>query len=198
CGKCLLLGEASSYAEIFVLKAIRRGLDTREKVFGSAGKGVSLDVIDGCIESALERGLIMQRSPFNPGRPERFILTARGFEMAQRIESRPLPVNPTQSSSLRERSVNKALGAALLGIGFLVLYTGVALAMGFVNQPAPEMQTADIGPVTSSEELQTAIVDSVLSALRPLFWASVQLGATALLVLAGGLVMARGVTLFKS
>lgn len=192
------MGEASSYAEIFVLKAIRRGLDTREKVFGSAGKGVSLDVIDGCIESALERGLIMQRSPFNPGRPERFILTARGFEMAQRIESRPLPVNPTQSSSLRERSVNKALGAALLGIGFLVLYTGVALAMGFVNQPAPEMQTADIGPVTSSEELQTAIVDSVLSALRPLFWASVQLGATALLVLAGGLVMARGVTLFKS
>ena len=192
------MGEASSYAEIFVLKAIRRGLDTREKVFGSAGKGVSLDVIDGCIESALERGLIMQRSPFNPGRPERFILTARGFEMAQRIESRPLPVNPTQSSSLRERSVNKALGAALLGIGFLVLYTGVALAMGFVNQPAPEMQTADIGPVTSSEELQTAIVDSVLSALRPLFWASVQLGATALLVLAGGLVMARGVTLLKS
>ena len=192
------MGEASSYAEIFVLKAIRRGLDTREKVFGSAGKGVSRDVIDGCIESALERGLIMQRSPFNPGRPERFILTARGFEMAQRIESRPLPVNPTQSSSLRERSVNKALGAALLGIGFLVLYTGVALAMGFVNQPAPEMQTADIGPVTSSEELQTAIVDSVLSALRPLFWASVQLGATALLVLAGGLVMARGVTLLKS
>lgn len=192
------MGEASSYAEIFVLKAIRRGLDTREKVFGSAGKGVSRDVIDGCIESALERGLIMQRSPFNPGRPERFILTARGFEMAQRIELRPPPVNPTQSSSLRERSVNKALGAALLGIGFLVLYTGVSLAMGFVNQPAPEMQAADIGSVTSSEELQTAIVNSVLSALRPLFWASVQLGATALLVLAGGLVMARGVTLFKS
>jgi len=191
------LGEASRYAEIFVLKAVRRGLDTREKVFRSAGRGVTRDVTDACIDSALEEGLIMQRHPFKPGKPERFILTPRGFEMVQRIELRPLPMKPAPTSSPKERVIDKALGAVLLGMGFVVLYAGIALAMGFVNQPAPEMQVAEIGPATSSEDLQTAIVGIVLSALWPLFWASVQLGATALLILAGGLVMARGVTLFK-
>jgi len=154
-------------------------------------------VTDACIDSALEEGLIMQRHPFKPGKPERFILTPRGFEMVQRIELRPLPMKPAPTSSPKERVIDKALGAVLLGMGFVVLYAGIALAMGFVNQPAPEMQVAEIGPATSSEDLQTAIVGIVLSALWPLFWASVQLGATALLILAGGLVMARGVTLFK-
>lgn len=192
------MGEASGYGELFVLRAMRRGSDTREKVFRSAGRGVTRDIVDECINSALEGGLIMHHPAFNPEKQERFILTVRGFEMVQRMELRSPSVSQTQPSRLRERATDKALGAVLLAVGFVVLYMGITLAMGFVNQQAPEMQLADIGPVTSSEELQAAIVNSVISALAPVFWASVQLGAIALLILAGGLVMARGVTLFKS
>lgn len=192
------MGEVSGHGELFVLRAIRRGLDTREKIFRSAGRGVTRDVVDGCINLALEKGLIMYHPAHNPEKLERFILTMRGFEMVQREELRPDSAGRTQASTMKERVADKVLGAVLLAAGLFVLYVGITLTMGFVNQPAPEMQVANLGPVTSPEELQTAVVKSVLLALGPFFWASVRLGATALLILAGGLVMARGVTLFKS
>jgi len=192
------LGEDSGYGELFVLRAIRRGLDTRDKVFRSAGRGVSRETIDQCINSALERGLIMYHPAHNPQKLERFILTLTGFETVQREELKSAPAIRTQASGLKERVADKALGAVLLAVGLVVLFTGVALAMDFVNQPAPKVQVADLGPVNSSEELQAAVMNSVLSAMGPVFWASIKLGATALLIFAGGLVMARGITLFKS
>jgi len=196
--KCLLLGEDPGYGELFVLRAIRRGLDTRDKVFRSAGRGVSRDTVDQCMNSALERGLIMYHPAHNPHKLERFILTLTGFETVQHDELKSAPAIQAQASSSKERVADKALGAALLAVGLIVLFTGVAIAMDFVNQPTPEVQVADLGPVDSSEELQAAVLNSVLSAMGPVFWASVRLGATALLIFAGGLVMARGITLFKS
>jgi len=192
------LGEDSGYGELFVLRAIRRGLDTRDKVFRSAGRGVSRDIVDQCINSALEAGLIMYHPAHNPRKLERFILTLTGFETVQREELKSAPVIRAEGSGLKERMADKALGAALLAVGLVVLFTGVALAMDFVNQPTPKVEVPDLGPVDSSEGLQAAVVNSVLSAVGPVFWASVKLGATALLIFAGGLVMARGITLFKS
>jgi hypothetical protein len=170
--------------ELSVLKAIREGNVKRGKICRY------LRAKEEYVEEFLSRAISKELIKEEKGK---FYLTHQGLEAVLELELR----KEVPRISTREIVVDKAVGSVLMILGCIFIYMGYTLAMEIFMTEPPELEIPEIGLGVGTGTGAKEIFSPITSLFSNYVMIGLKLAGAFLVIYIGGLVLHRGIQLFR-
>ena len=166
--------------ELMVLRVIRNGANTKVKIQKNFGGGIAKEIIDNFVDMTVRDNFVTISNG-------RYFLSPKGVNAVLKHEMEKPSIFPAKT---KEVVADKVVGGIIIVLGLVILIIGFQFAMGIVNTPIPEISP----PSGDFFEVMPYYLQIMCEIYLPVI---LQFIGTLLIIIIGGSVLFKGVTLFR-